>query len=185
VHLPLGRLSEREVAEMIAACRSGADDEERSRVGRASEGVPLFVEELLASPGIPESISETVRERLAEFPDGERAVLETAAVLGHHFDWKILPAASGQPSEVVSRALARAADRVLVTADAGGFQFRHALTREAVLMSTLPPRLHQAAGGCASGHRYRPPRPGGRLAGRGRRRGRPVGKPGPGRAAPA
>jgi len=145
VHLPLGRLSEREVAEMIAACRSGADDEERSRVGRASEGVPLFVEELLASPGIPESISETVRERLAEFPDGERAVLETAAVLGHHFDWKILPAASGQPSEVVSRALARAADRVLVTADGGGFQFRHALTREAVLMSTLPPRLHQAA----------------------------------------
>ena len=185
VHLPLGRLSEREVAEMIAACRSGADDEERSRVGRASEGVPLFVEELLASPGIPESISETVRERLAEFPDGERAVLETAAVLGHYFDWKILPAASGQPSEVVSRALARAADRVLVTADGGGFQFRHALTREAVLISTLPPRLHQAAGGCASGHRYRPPRPGGRLAGRGRRRGRPVGKPGPGRAAPA
>jgi DNA-binding CsgD family transcriptional regulator/tetratricopeptide (TPR) repeat protein len=145
VHLPLGRLSEREVAEMIAACRSSADDEERSRVGRASEGVPLFVEELLASPGIPESVSETVRERLAEFPDGERAVLEVAAVLGHHFDWKILPAASGQPSEVVSRALARAVDRVLVTADGGGFQFRHALTREAVLMSALPPRLHQAA----------------------------------------
>ena len=82
---------------MIAACSPGADAEERSRVGRASEGVPLFVEELLASPGIPESISETVRERLAEFPDRERAVLEAAAVLGHHFDWEILPAASGQP----------------------------------------------------------------------------------------
>ncbi len=107
--------------------------------------MPLFVEELLASPGIPESISETVRGRLAEFPDRERAVLEAAAVLGHHFDWEILPAASGQPPEVVSRALARAVDRVLVTADGAGFQFRHALTREAVLMSTLPPRLRQAA----------------------------------------
>jgi DNA-binding CsgD family transcriptional regulator/tetratricopeptide (TPR) repeat protein len=145
VHLPLGRLAEREVAEMIAACSPDADAEEHSRVGQASEGVPLFVEELLASPGIPESISETVRERLAEFPDRERAVLEAAAVLGHHFDWEILPAASGRPPEVVSRVLARAVDRVLVTVDGAGFQFRHALTREAVLMSTLPPRLRQAA----------------------------------------
>lgn len=145
VHLPLSRLDEREVAEMIAACSPGADAIERSRVGRASEGVPLFVEELLASPGIPESIGETVRERLAEFPDHERDVLEAAAVLGHHFDWEMLPAASGQSPEVVSQALARAADRVLVTADGAGFQFRHALTREAVLMSALPPRLRLAA----------------------------------------
>ena len=145
VHLPLSRLAEREVAEMIAACSPDADAEEHSRVGRASEGVPLFVEELLASPGIPESISDTVRERLGEFPDRERAVLEAAAVMGHHFDWEILPAASGQTPEVVSRALARAVGRVLVTADGAGFQFRHALTREAVLMSTLPPRLRQAA----------------------------------------
>jgi DNA-binding CsgD family transcriptional regulator/tetratricopeptide (TPR) repeat protein len=145
MHLPLGRLSEREVAEMIAACSPGADAGVRSRVGQASEGVPLFVEELLASPGIPESISETVRERLAEFPDHERAVLEAAAVMGHRFDWEILPAASGQPTEVVSRALARSVDRALVTADGARFQFRHALTREAVLMSTLPPRLRRAA----------------------------------------
>jgi predicted ATPase len=145
VHLPLGRLSEREVTEMIAACSPGGDAQDQSRVARASEGVPLFVEELLASPGIPESISETVRGRLAEFPDHERAVLEAAAVMGRHFDWEILPAASGQTPEVVSRSLARAVDRVLVTADGAGFQFRHALTREAMLMSTLPPRLRQAA----------------------------------------
>jgi DNA-binding CsgD family transcriptional regulator len=145
VHLPLGRLAEREVAEMIAACSPGADAEEQSRVSRASEGVPLFVEELLASPGIPETISDTVRERLAEFPDRERAVLEAAAVMGRHFDWEILPAASGQSAGTVSRALARAVDRVLVTVDGAGFQFRHALTREAVLMSTLPPRLGRAA----------------------------------------
>lgn len=145
VHLPLGRLSEREVTEMIAACSPGGDAQDQSRVARASEGVPLFVEELLASPGIPESISETVRGRLAEFPDHERAVLEAAAVMGRHFDWEILPAASGQTPEVVSQSLARAVDRVLVTADGAGFQFRHALTREAMLMSTLPPRLRQAA----------------------------------------
>jgi DNA-binding CsgD family transcriptional regulator/tetratricopeptide (TPR) repeat protein len=130
---------------MIAACSPGADTAERFRVGRASEGVPLFVEELLASRGVPESVSGTVRERLAEFPGQERAVLEAAAVMGRQFDWEILPAASGQPAEVVSQALARAVDRVLVTADAAGFQFRHALTREAVLVSALPPRLRRAA----------------------------------------
>jgi DNA-binding CsgD family transcriptional regulator len=145
VHLPLGRLSEREVAEMIAACAADGGAEEQSRVWRASEGVPLFVEELLASPGIPETITETVRGRLAEFPGQERVVVEVAAVLGRAFDWEILPAASGQSPEVVSRALARAVDRVLVTADGAGIQFRHALIREAVLMSMLPPRLRRAA----------------------------------------
>ena len=68
VHLPLGRLSQREVAEMIAACSPGADAEEQSQVTRASEGVPLFVEELLASPGIPETISDTVRGRAGRVP---------------------------------------------------------------------------------------------------------------------
>jgi tetratricopeptide (TPR) repeat protein len=145
VHLPLGRLSEREVTEMIAACSPDGDADEQARVWRASEGVPLFVEELLASPGIPETISDTVRGRLAEFSDLERAVLEAAAVMGRHFDWEILSAASGQPAEVVSQALSRAVDRVLVTADGARFQFRHALTREAVLMSTFPPRLRRAA----------------------------------------
>jgi DNA-binding CsgD family transcriptional regulator len=145
VHIPLRRLDEREVAEMITACSPDAGADVRSRVGRASEGVPLFVEELLAAPGIPESISDTVRGRLAEFPSRERTVLEAAAVMGRHFDWEILPAVSGQTPEVVSRALARAVERVLVAADGQGFQFRHALTREAVLMSMLPPRLRQAA----------------------------------------
>jgi hypothetical protein len=82
---------------------------------------------------------------LAEFPDDERAVLEAAAVMGRHFEWEILPAASGQPTEVVSRTVARAGDRVLVTADGARFQFCHALTRKAVLTSTLPPRLRRAA----------------------------------------
>jgi len=185
VHLPLGRLSDREVAEMIAACSPDAGADVRSRVGRASEGVPLLVEELLAAPGVPQSISETVRDRLSEFPGRERAVLETAAVLGRHFDWEILPAASGQTPEVVSRALARAVERTLVIADGEGFQFRHALTREAVLMSMLPPRLRQAAAAGLAAIDAAHPRPAGRVAGRGRRPGRPFGRPGPGRAAAA
>ena len=145
VHLALGRLTEREVADMITACRPGTDAGTRARILRASDGVPLLVEELLASPGIPESITETVRSRLADLPGDERAVLEAAAVLGHRFDWEILPAASGRSSAVVSRALGLAVDRALVMPDAAGFRFRHALTREAVLTVMLAPRVRQAA----------------------------------------
>ena len=90
-----------------------------------------------------------MRGRLAEFPGHDRAVLGAAAVMGRHFGWEILPAAIAQPVEVVRGALARAVDRILVTADAARFQFRHVLTREAVRTSALPPRLRRAAASAA------------------------------------
>jgi len=46
LHLALDRLSEREVADMIALCRPDADAAECLRIVRASDGVPLLVEEL-------------------------------------------------------------------------------------------------------------------------------------------
>ena len=94
--LHLDRLSEREVAEMITACRSDADADIRSRIVRVSDGVPLLVEELLASPGIPESITDMVRAKMEEFTDDERAVLEAAAVMGRHFDWGDPPPAAAR-----------------------------------------------------------------------------------------
>ena len=139
-----GRLSETEVADMIAVCRPDADSGTRSRVARASEGVPLLVEELLASPGVPESITDTVRARLGELTEDQRVVLEAAAVIGRHFDWELLPAASGRSAEVVSAALHGAVESLLLTTDGQSFQFRHALTREAVLATMLPPRSRQA-----------------------------------------
>jgi len=147
VHLALGRLSEVDVTEMIGACHPEADAGVRTRIVRVSEGIPLLVEELLASPGVPESIIDTVRSRLAGFPDGERIVVEAAALMGHHFDWQVLPAASGQDAEVVSSALGRAVGALLISADSEGFQFRHALTRDAVVATMLPPRARAAASG--------------------------------------
>ena len=145
MHLVLERLAVDEVGAMISACCPEADDETRVRIVRAAEGVPLLVEELLASPGIPGSITDTVRARLAEFPGPERGVLETAAVIGHHFDWEILPAATGRPPGVVSRALSQGVERSLLAADGDGFRFRHALTREAVLAVMMGPRVRETA----------------------------------------
>jgi DNA-binding CsgD family transcriptional regulator/tetratricopeptide (TPR) repeat protein len=142
-HLPLDRLDAGQMAVMARACSAGAGAELVARVQRAAEGVPLLVEELLASPGLPASFAETVRERLAEFNVEARSVLDAAAVLGRHFDWEMLSPMTGQRREVVIEALTRGVEHLLLSTDGGSFRFRHALTREAIVESLLPPR-HRA-----------------------------------------
>lgn len=138
--LQLGRLTAGQVAVMVRSCLPQAGDDDVARVQQAADGVPFLVEEVLAAPGMPVSFQATVAARLAGFSEQERTVLESAAVLGRHFDWRLLTAASGQSAETVSVALARGASQLLVTVEAGEFRFRHALTAEAVASALLPPR---------------------------------------------
>jgi len=138
VHLSLGRLGVDDVERMVLACLPGADDQLLARAQLAADGVPFLVEEVLASPGVPDSFADTVRERLARFTTAERGVLEAAALLGRSFDWRLLAAASGAESPVVSASLERAVASQLLTAEGEVFRFRHALTREAVAEGLLP-----------------------------------------------
>ena len=140
VHLGLDRLSDEELAAMISACAPDADAARLHRVQALAEGVPLLVEEMLASPGLPESFTGTIRERLAALSEPQRAVIEAAAILGRHFDWELLPAVSGQSPAVVAETLGRAVDQLLISSNGTVFRFRHALTRDAVLDTMLPPR---------------------------------------------
>ncbi|HZR12179.1 MAG TPA: LuxR family transcriptional regulator [Acidimicrobiia bacterium] len=148
VHLALERLDAQAMAAMAAACVPDAPHEVITHVQRTAEGVPLLVEELLASPGLPQSFAETVRERLADLTPDARAVVEAAAVLGRDFDWELLPAVTGASVDTVCDALARAHDRLLLTSDGLSYRFRHALTREAVLDGMLPP-AHRAVAAAA------------------------------------
>ncbi|OJY53115.1 AAA family ATPase [Pseudonocardia sp.] len=138
--MPLDRLDEVQVAAMARLCAPGADERRLSQVARTADGVPFLVEELLAAPGIPRSFADTVRARLAELGEAERSVVEAAAVLGRHFDWRLLPPMTGLGPEPVSAALARGVECLLLVVDGAGFGFRHALTRQAVLAEVLPPR---------------------------------------------
>ncbi len=144
LHLGLDRLSDEDTARMVHACIPGAEAELLRRVQASAEGVPLLVEDLLASPGLPESFTETVRERLAGFSEPQRSVIEAAAIL-RHFDWELLPAVSGQTAALVAETLELAVEQLLVSADGTAFRFRHALTREAVLDTMLPPRQRALA----------------------------------------
>ena len=148
LHLSLGRLDPGETASMILACDPAVSPDTVLRVQHAAEGVPLLVEEVLASPGVPTSLAETVRERLCEFLPEHRAVVEAAAVLGRHFDWRLLAQASGEGVQAVSDALERAVDVSILAVDDGSFRFRHALIREAVVELTLPPRRQALAAAC-------------------------------------
>ncbi len=139
-HFSLGRLDDGQVTEMVRACLPGVADDMITRVRQTADGIPFLVEELLASPGVPRSFTDTVRMRLAGLSDDERVVLHTAAVLGRHFDWRLLPSATGLSPGLVSGALERGVGWMLLTVGGDTFRFRHALTREAVAGELLPPR---------------------------------------------
>ena len=146
-HLALGRLDDDRVAEMVRACWPSAGDDVVGRVQRTADGVPFLVEEVLAAPGVPASFRDTVRARLAGLDTADRLVLAAAAVLGRHFDWRLLAPATGERHETVLRALQQGLDLLLLTVDGTEFRFRHALTRDAVLAGVLPPTRAELAAG--------------------------------------
>jgi DNA-binding CsgD family transcriptional regulator len=136
----LGRLSAAEVAAMVRACLPSATGDVIARVQRHADGIPFLVEESLAAPGVPSSFADGVRVRLAGLADFERLVVHTAALFGRHFDWRLLPQATGLRADAVAAALEHGVRVQLLAVDDGIFRFRHMLTREAVAAELLPPR---------------------------------------------
>ena len=141
----LARLDRAGVAAMVRACRDGdADDDLVDVVARRSEGLPLVVEELLAVPGpsvavaVPASFGESVLRRMDELDADAASVVRGAALLGHRFDWTLLPEIAALGETQVGRALERAVEADLLEPDGQGFRFRHPLTRDAVQAATLP-----------------------------------------------
>ncbi|MDP9885815.1 DNA-binding CsgD family transcriptional regulator [Sinomonas atrocyanea] len=145
VSVALERLSGEEAAQMARTCLPDADPETIARVQEASEGIPLLVEDLLASPGVPAGFAATVEARLGGLAPAEREVVEAAAVLGRHFDWDLLPAMTSQTQAAVARALEAGVGSLLLAAEGQSMGFRHALTREAVLDRVIPPRQRDLA----------------------------------------
>ena len=141
----LQRLTDDEMSRMAQACDPSAGAEVVGRVQQTADGVPLLVEELLASPGLPDSFASTVKERLVELSETARAVIEAASVLGHRFDWTLLAAMTGLDEGSVAHELGVGVEASLMTAHGPDMQFRHALTREAVLETLRPPRQRQLA----------------------------------------
>jgi DNA-binding CsgD family transcriptional regulator len=111
-----------------------------------SDGVPFFIEELLAAALgeadsgrlVPVSIAAAVEARLGLLPESTARFLGFAAMLGRSFDWHVVAAATGCPPLDAIGRLRQAARAQLVDSDGAGFRFRHALTAEVVRSSLLP-----------------------------------------------
>ena len=167
-HVPLGPLDV-EATRDLAELRLGAavTPELLDLLVRRAEGLPLFVEELLAaldaagalahSEGsvdvtaaaariLPITVADTVAARLDGMADEQRRVVEAAALVGRSFDHDLV-AALHDPA-TVEAALHRATVLGLLHDDPdrpAQLRFRHALLRDGVIASTYPPRRAELA----------------------------------------
>ncbi len=169
--MELPRLPPPAVRDMASACLDNAPVPETVErlLSTSAEGLPLLVEDLLAEwigagalvqlqnvdawevrqvigPIVPMSFAETVRRRLHMVGAECARLLVWAALLGRHFEWTLLPSASGLDEERVLEHLHAAVDAQLLLADPLGFRFRHALTRQAVLDELTPVQRARHAG---------------------------------------
>lgn len=158
--IELSRLGGDDVAALVGSCLDIADVPGRvlDFTARAA-GVPFLVEELLATavssgvltedgsswalsdatePVVPSTFADSMHTRLALVGAEPRAVLYAAAVLGHHFDWRLLPATTGLADSAIDKALHAGIDAQIISVEDGAFRFRHALSRDAVLAELLP-----------------------------------------------
>ncbi len=142
VTLALGRLLDDAAAELATAVHGPLDEATLRRLTDRADGLPLLVEDLspqAAAGPVPPTFAGLVESRLATLAEPHRRVASAAAVLGMTPDWSLLGRVTEVAEDVVLAAL-RAAEsaHLLVTRDAV-LRWRHALTREAVLASMLPP----------------------------------------------
>jgi DNA-binding CsgD family transcriptional regulator len=146
--IALHPLRHEQIVEMVHSCPSGSSLAPKlvETIVTRSDGIPFFVEELLATTVensvperlVPMSIGVAIETRLEGLPAPVVQFLRYAAVLGRQFDWHLVAAALRCPLEAAIDCMRLATRAQLIDHHGGGFRFRHALTVEAVRSSLLP-----------------------------------------------
>ena len=157
------------VADIVCTIfeESGISDEFRDFLYERSEGNPFVVEEMLRDAldrgdifhtaqgwdrkavneiRIPRTVKDTILHRLERLSRDEIAVLSAAAVIGRSFDLATLAEVTGVDQTAVLSAIETGVTYQLLEEDRsnyGRYQFRHALTREAVYEDMVVPRRQQ------------------------------------------
>ncbi|WUE44424.1 AAA family ATPase [Streptomyces europaeiscabiei] len=151
--LELRPMPDTEVARLVRSLR--AEPLSEATVGRIverAEGNAFYAEELLAAtadePGavLPSGLADVLLIRIEQLPRAAQQVVRTAAVAGRRVGHDLLRDAVQLPEDELESALREAVGRQLLLPGEGStYQFRHALTREAVYADLLPGervRLH-------------------------------------------
>ena len=93
------------------------------------------------SKGIPPTLRDLMLARFMSLDDDARHLVSVAAVIGARSPRAWLVHASGLPADRARVAARAAADAGVLVAEAGAYEFRHALLRQAVLDELLPDEL--------------------------------------------
>jgi DNA-binding SARP family transcriptional activator len=130
--IALGRLMGADVA--VLASKAGFDSAAGERVYAESDGLPLFVVELLSAPAADATrgIRALIDARLDAVEQMAIQVLGAAAIIGGRFDAEELRAVSGRSDEEIAAALRELTIRGLITELPGGYDFVHERVRAAV-----------------------------------------------------
>jgi len=169
-HVRLRRLDREATVTLIAALSPGEPERPGAldALATRSEGLPLYVVEALATPGlwalaeaaVPPGVRALVAERLAMLDGAASQLLTAAAVIGRSFDPETLRQVSGRTDDEAIDGLDRLVRRGFVRETATpaprgpGFDFVHGSIRDVVLeASSLTRRrlLHRRAAEALAG----------------------------------
>jgi hypothetical protein len=140
----LARLGREDVARLVAASASSVPAPVVDLIFHTSEGVPLFVEEILRTLGspdgawrtgapIPAGVRAAIRDRLVRLEEHTRRELELASVVGATFTLALVGVVSASPADQVHAHVERAVEAaVLERLAPGRYAFTHGLLREAL-----------------------------------------------------
>jgi DNA-binding CsgD family transcriptional regulator len=155
--LELDRLGPQEVAAQIEAILGERPSTELvDRLAERSEGIPLFVEELLGAVRdggtadyLPPSLRDVLLARAESLSPDAQHVLRVASAAARSVTEDLLAIVARLPEDELYVALRETVDQQLLVVDASGrgYAFRHALARAAIHDDLLPgerARLHRA-----------------------------------------
>jgi predicted ATPase len=147
--LDLGPLSSIESAELLKnrlGDRLPIDADQLADLVTRTGGVPFFLvcfahaylaesqSPLRPRTGLPWTIAETIRLRVAALPDGGQPVLQSAAVIGREIPYRLLARVvrNGADPELVTVLETAAAEGLIEYVDDGKYRFTHDLIHEAL-----------------------------------------------------
>jgi DNA-binding CsgD family transcriptional regulator len=115
------------------------------RVFRLSGGVPFVTEELVAGgleagTHVPQSLAAMMRMRVSSLSPGAQQVIATAALSGNNIPHLLMEQVCDLPRHAFEAGMKEAIDTGILEIDAAGtgYQFHHALMREAVAEAMAP-----------------------------------------------
>ena len=139
ISVELGRLDHARVAELAESITTDAGIVDRLMA--ASEGLPLYVVEVLATgdlglTSMPIGVRAVLRARLGVASETAAQILAAASVIGRSFDLATVRHASGRSEEETVDALDELLRRGLVREAGTGFDFAHGGLRDLAYAST-------------------------------------------------